>query len=166
MQKSMLTTLTGYNLWANKKMIEMISTLPKEVLDAEVQSSYATLRKTIYHIWDAQVIWLSRLQGTSPSDWPSKAFGDNYEEFAVPFLKHAEEFHQFVISKSEDFLASTIHYKNLSGKEFQTQAWQVILHCMNHGTYHRGQLITMLRQLSITTHLPSTDLIFYFRELP
>ncbi|MFN0274720.1 MAG: DinB family protein [Chitinophagales bacterium] len=164
MQKTILTTLTGYNLWANKKIIETFQTLPEGLIDSVTENSFPTLRKTIYHIWDAQVIWLNRLQGSSLSDWPSKALSDDFAGYDTYFLKNSEEFDQFVQGKSEGFLASPIFYRNLSGKEFQTKAWEIILHCMNHGTYHRGQIITMLRQLKVMKELPSTDIIFYLRD--
>ncbi|MBC8047058.1 MAG: DNA polymerase [Fimbriimonadaceae bacterium] len=163
MIKTILTSYTSYNIWANKKMMDTIALLPNDMQDMALQTSFPSLRKTVYHIWDAQVIWLSRLNGISLTTWPSETYGDNFEGYEIYFIKHCEEFDQFVKNKSEDYLESIIRYSSLNGKEFQSRAWQIIMHCMNHGTYHRGQLIIMLRNLGIT-ELPQTDYIFYLRE--
>lgn len=159
----MLSTLTNYNVWANKKILETLMQLPEGLIDAETNSSFPTLRKTIYHLWDAQIIWLNRLNGISLTEWPSKSYAKDFDGFDNYVIQQSEDFDRFVQYKSEDFLASQIYYKNMEGKEQQQKAWQLILHCMNHSTYHRGQLITMLRSFEVK-NLPSTDLIFYLRE--
>ena len=61
--KQLLVSFCRYNLWANKKIIDTLQLLPNDIVDAQVNNSFTSIRKTIYHIWDAQVIWLSRMQG-------------------------------------------------------------------------------------------------------
>ena len=56
-----------------------------------------------------------------------------------------------------------IQYKTLDGKSYFNSTEEVIMHCMNHGTYHRGQIITMLRQAGFTV-VGSTDFIRFCRE--
>jgi uncharacterized damage-inducible protein DinB len=52
-----------------------------------------------------------------------------------------------------------IEYKNLKGDAFAKPVWEILLHVVNHGTYHRGQIAAMLRQLG---HVPpSTDFIYF-----
>ena len=63
----------------------------------------------------------------------------------------------FVELRGEAFIQSKISYKNLKGESFENNL-------VNHGTYHRGQVTTMLRELGVT-HLASTDIIFYLRTL-
>ena len=70
----------------------------------------------------------------------------------------------FVELRGEAFIQSKISYKNLKGESFENEVEPLLYHLVNHGTYHRGQVTTMLRELGVT-HLASTDIIFYLRTL-
>ena len=79
---SQLVNLAKYNLWANKKLIGFLSKLEPVLLDKELISSFKTIRETLYHIWDAELIWFTRLNGSSLTGWPSETFkGSNDEAF-------------------------------------------------------------------------------------
>jgi uncharacterized damage-inducible protein DinB len=160
--KQMLLSFCRYNLWANKQLLDAIQLMPRDIIDASVPNSFTSIRKTIYHIWDAQVIWLGRLQGISLSTWPSAEYDNDFAGFDLYFIRQCEDFIQFVETRNEGYFESTCFYKAINGKDHQTRTGDIILHCMNHGTYHRGQIITMLRNLEVT-ELPTTDFIFYLR---
>ncbi len=160
--KQLLLSYCKYNLWANRILVNKIQSASADVTDKPLLNSFPTLRKTIYHIWDAQVIWLSRLQGSSPLTWPSAEYGDDFAGFDLYFLRQCEDFIYFVETRNESFFDSSSYYKALNGAEHQTKNGEIVLHCMNHSTYHRGQLITMLHNLSVTD-LPATDYIAYCR---
>lgn len=161
--KTLLTSLSDYNLWANKRIIELIQTSSEDIIDTTIESSFPSVRKTIYHIWDTQVIWLNRLQGISLNTWPSKEYDDAFAGYDLYFIQQSIDFQRFIQTRSDGYFESTCFYKTLNGKDEQTKNWQIILHCMNHSTYHRGQLITMLRGLGFSK-LISTDYITYNRE--
>ncbi|HNV99847.1 MAG TPA: DinB family protein [Chitinophagales bacterium] len=161
--KELLTSMTAYNVWANRKLVDALMALPVDMLDAEVGGSFNSIRKTIYHIWDAQVIWLSRLQGASPTDWPSKSITDDFSGFDLYFLQQSEDFNRFVETRQETFFDDMCFYRNLNGDTMKTRNGEIILHCMNHSTYHRGQIISYMRQAGIT-ELPHTDFIVFTRE--
>ncbi len=54
-------------------------------------------------------------------------------------------------------------YRNNAGVESTMPYWQIAMHVINHGSYHRGQFATMLRQAGIVP--PGTDLLIYYRSL-
>jgi uncharacterized damage-inducible protein DinB len=56
-----------------------------------------------------------------------------------------------------------IDYQDLKGNPHRTPIWQIALHVVNHATLHRGQAMSLLRQLGVPP--PPTDLIFYYREI-
>lgn len=68
-----------------------------------------------------------------------------------------------LVEKCKADYSGMVSYKTLDGKEFKNTVEEVVTHCMNHGTYHRGQLITMLRQAG-HTKVGSTDYIRFARE--
>jgi len=161
--KEQMEIYTGYNLWANKRIVQLLNSQPQDILNVRVSNSFPSIRKTIYHIWDAQLIWLNRMRGISLTAWPSEEYGDDFAGYDMYFIQQSEDFKNFVSSKSDSFFTSICFYRAINGKEYQSQNWEIIMHCMNHSTYHRGQIITMLRNLDIT-NLVETDLIFYLRE--
>ena len=150
-----------YNLWANKKIAEVLLQTTASELNKEIVSSFSSIRKTVYHIWDAEFIWLSRINGVSLSSFPSKDFGD---DIAIDsFLSCSEDWLKSTANQEDAFFDKVCTYKNLKQVEFSNTYAEIILHCMNHSTYHRGQLITLLRQAG-KVDLPSTDMIAFFRE--
>jgi uncharacterized damage-inducible protein DinB len=160
--KKHLHQLTSYNLWANSIMSELIENLPTEKLHQTIDSSFNSIFKTLLHIWDAEYIWLKRLQGISISEWPSKMM--DKDGFSTNlFLQNTSDLSDFIGDKPINYFLESCEYSNLKGEKFSTLPEGIIAHVVNHSTYHRGQLVTMLRQLGIA-QIPSTDFINYLRN--
>jgi uncharacterized damage-inducible protein DinB len=77
-------------------------------------------------------------------------------------LSNSASFNDFVESADQSFIDRLCDYTNLKGEKFSTPFSTIVMHCMNHSTYHRGQLVTMYRQLGLK-EIPSTDLITFDR---
>jgi uncharacterized damage-inducible protein DinB len=152
-----------YNLWANKRLTEVFSSLPEEIVEQPLPSSFPSVKLTLLHIWDAEFLWLNRLQGVSPSDFPSKGFAGDLNETLSGLLNTSENFLEFIESQPEDFFEKTLHFRTISFGDQRERAFMMVHHCLNHSTYHRGQLVTMARQLGIE-RIPATDLIYFLRE--
>ena len=154
----------AFNFWANELLLSVISKeLKDDLLDKEIDSSFPSLRKTIYHLWDAEFIWLKRLKGESLNDWPSKFFNGTFSEAKEKILLNDQLFIDFVERLNDEKLSESFTYKNIEGKTFSNSRWESVHHCMNHSTYHRGQIVTMLRQHGIIK-IPSTDFISFCRK--
>lgn len=161
----MYHTLTQYNLWANKLICSYISEAGESKADKQLESSFPTIRKTLYHIWDAQVIWYKRLHGEPTNSWPSQNFNGTLEEAKNNFIQNSEEFVRFTENLDEKKAAATITYHSMDGTPFTNTVGEILMHVMNHGTYHRGQLITMLRAAGHSA-VGSTDMVRFFRNQP
>ncbi len=159
-----LLIYTQYNYWANELLLSVIEKeMTDKMLDKEIISSFPSLRKTVYHLWDAEFIWLKRLTGESLNNWPSKNFNGTFFEAKEKILLIDKLFIEFVEKLNVEKLSELFTYKNVEGKIFSNPMWESVHHCMNHSTYHRGQIVTMLRQLGITK-IPSTDFITFCRK--
>jgi uncharacterized damage-inducible protein DinB len=154
----------NYSVWATAKLVEIIETADESILKIETPSSFSTIEKTILHIWDAELVWLKRLQGESLTEWPSNSFTGDSESLIAGWVDNAVTLRDFVESKDEDYLTGTIEYKNMQGKSFTNTVEEIIYHVVNHGTFHRGQIVTMLRANNFTD-IESTDLITYLRAV-
>ena len=70
----------------------------------------------------------------------------------------------FLDSLGEDGIARVIEYKLLSRQPGSTPFWQMLQHVVNHASYHRGQVTTMLRQIGAQPG-KSMDMIAFYREM-
>jgi uncharacterized damage-inducible protein DinB len=164
--KALLVNYTQFNVWANERIIAFLKdNVSEEQLDKEIISSFPSLRKTLYHIWDAEGIWHARLNGSSPVFGLSKRFNGSTEESYQALLANSKAFADLIASKDEKYFQETLHYANTKGVKFENRICDIVQHCMNHSSYHRGQIITMLRQLGFTD-LFETDYIAYCRLTP
>ena len=158
-----LKLLADYNCWANKKMVTFVAEAGDEVVNLNKISSFPSINKTIFHIWDAESIWLDRLKGNPGNSKPGNSFKGSFKDACANFLETSFELQQFVAAIGELNVRHQIEYKSINGKPNSSTFQEVITHIVNHGTFHRGQLITMLRCAGFT-NLDSTDLITYYRE--
>src|SRR5205809_1011899 len=102
---------TRYNLWANERVINFLKdNVSGAQLDKEIISSFPSLRKTLYHIWDAQGIWLARLNGSSPSVGLSKNFNSSTEEAYSAILNNSKTIAEHVESKEENYFQQVLNY--------------------------------------------------------
>lgn len=153
----------NYNVWANKVIADFLVDKENNLLDKEIISSFSSIRKTIFHMADAQFVWLSRLKGTSPSDWPSK---NMKPEEAVPALVNTSTAYAlYCEGKNDSFWSELIAFSTMDGTPYKEPVGNMTMHMVNHSTFHRGQLITMFRQVGFEGKMPKTDLITYLREI-
>jgi uncharacterized damage-inducible protein DinB len=169
MPYSMITHL-NYSVWATAKLSEILENVDESILKIETPSSFSTIEKTILHIWDAELVWFKRLQGESLTDWPSKSFEGDRETLITGWIDNCIALKEYIESKGEDYLSTAIAYKTMEGKPYSNTVEEMLYHVVNHGTFHRGQIVTMLRangidQLGINEQSSSTDLITYLRAV-
>ncbi len=158
-----LSRYVNYNVWANKGIADFLIDKDQNLLDKEIISSFNSIRKTIFHLADGQYVWLSRLQGVSPTDWPSK---NMKPEEAIPALMNTSNaYAEHFEGRPESYWSEIITFKAMDGTEYKESVGNITMHLMNHSTFHRGQLITMFRQVGFEGKMPRTDLIAYLREL-
>jgi len=163
MANSIITHLT-YNTWANAKVTDVLREVSDDIYFHENKSSFPSIAKTILHIWGAQDVWLNRLKGVSLSAWPQLDKQNTRLGSLDGLVRSSAELHDFVKSKGDGFLTTRYAYKNLKGDPFEDKVEDTLFHIVNHGSYHRGQITTMLREANIEK-VASTDLIHYLRTL-
>jgi uncharacterized damage-inducible protein DinB len=153
---SVLVKYTAYNLWANTQFAQWFGEASEDIFNQEIESSFNTIKQTLIHIWNAEYVWLQLLKQESMGDPPGKTFAGNSEELLNAVIAQSTEFYEFVSSMTDLELNSS--REGSSGRVFSVA--DIIHHCMNHSTYHRGQLVTMGRQAGLKSP-PRTDLIYY-----
>jgi len=158
-----LRMLLDYHYWARDRLLDAVEPLTPEQLTRDLGSSFPSIRETVVHIYAAEVAWYSRWQGQSPTAlMTSDAFPD------AAAVRHAWTAHEvtmraFVEQLGEEGVSRVFEFKLLSGAAGSSPFWQMLQHIVNHASYHRGQVTTMLRQLGAAP-AKSMDMVAFYRS--
>jgi uncharacterized damage-inducible protein DinB len=151
-----------YTAWASRRLLLCAAKLSAEELTRDFKTSDKTVLDTLAHVFAADRIWFSRIQGSSPDsfinpedrrlpalekEWPS--LQQRWKEWAAPLTDQGAQ--------------AKIAYRDMKGNPWAQPLWQILLHVVNHGTHHRGQVSGFLRAMGHTP--PPLDLIAFYREL-
>jgi len=154
--------LFAYNRWANARTLSAAALVAPDALTRELGNSFASVRDTLVHIYGAEWIWLARWTGTSPTTPVAPADVPDVAALAARWKTLEDEQSAFIKGLTDADLERPIEYANLKGDRFTNPLGALMQHLVNHSTYHRGQVTTLLRQLGATP--VSTDLVTFLRE--
>ena len=154
--------LYQFNAWANRRMFEATAGLTDEELARDLKSSFPSLRDTLVHIVGAEWVWLTRWQGTSPTSLPTSKSGLTHAQIVEWWREIDSERAAFLKSLAPSEIDRVIAYTNFAGVNYAFPLWQMLRHLVNHSSYHRGQVMTMLRQLGKPA--VQTDMILMYQE--
>lgn len=158
----MLTSYATYNAWANNELFKVVASLNTEQQHAEIISSFPSVFKTIVHIWDAESGWWQRLRLEENIIYESKDCSNM--EAAINAIQNLDiQWLQWITHATEMQLRHVFAYQNSKKQQYKQPVFEMLLHVFNHSTYHRGQLVTMLRQLGVQK-IPQTDFIVWARK--
>jgi uncharacterized damage-inducible protein DinB len=157
-----MRTLFDYNAWANRRSIEAASALTTEKFVQPMGSSFGSVRDTLAHIWGAEWIWLERFQGRSPSSLPDPTQFQDMANLRERWDELEARLLTFVRGLAQSDLDRAFEYKTLKFGAYRNPLWESMQHVVNHGTYHRGQVTTLLRQHGAQPI--ATDLMHFYRE--
>jgi len=161
--KDALERLLEYTVWANHRAMRAAATLGVDAFKRDLGSSHGGVRGTLSHTMAAEWIWLERWKGVSPT----APLFDEVEFKDVVALRDrwkVIEDHRaswFEGLKPED-VRKVVRYRTLARQSFEAPLWQLVQHLANHSTYHRGQVVGMLRQLGAKPL--ATDMVVWDRK--
>jgi uncharacterized damage-inducible protein DinB len=156
-----LQTHLDYTIWATSRLLSSAAELSPEELQRDFATSDRSVLGTLSHIFAADRVWLARIQGgppehfTYPEAMDLVRLADAWEELFGRWQAWAEDL-------TDDAAETRISYKDIRGNAWASPLWQILLHVVNHGTHHRGQVSGFLRAMGKTP--PPLDLTAYYRE--
>ena len=162
MNLSDIQTLYEFNYWAKARMLSAVETLPEPDLYKDMKTSFKGIHGTLGHMCGAEDVWLQRFKGI-PGAKPLKI--EELPDYAAVKRKWAEvekEMKAHVGALTEEQVQENFTFTTADGKTVPGIRWQTLQHLVNHGTYHRGQITSLIRQLGGTP--VNTDLIGFYRE--
>ena len=157
--KATLLTHLDYTAWATSKLLDACASLTADQMQRDLGSSHGGVLGTLRHIYYGDAIWIARLEErgeTFQTPQPEPALDELQRDWPAVW----QRFRSWLEALPEEQLLGELHARRLNGEAFHLERWKVLLHVVNHGTLHRGQVMSLLRQLQSTP--PATDLFFYY----
>ena len=153
-----LQSLIVYHCWATERTLETCAVLTPEEFLRDLGGSFNSLRDTLAHALMADDAWQHRVRG-EPFTRPTP------EQLPVK-LETLRDQWQPKLSGWEALIATRdsselIQYRAFDGQPYSNTVEEIVCHVVNHGSYHRGQVASMLRQLGHKA--VNTDLITFTR---
>lgn len=158
----------NYHTWANQTILGRIKELPSSVLSQEVGSSFPAIANALSHIYAVDKMWYLVLTGTGMTEALQATFALNgtilnsVDEYTDVFTRLSEQYREWFSSQTD--FEQTIQLDNPYIGVRQTSLTEIVLQVVNHGTYHRGNITTMLRQLGHASTM--TDFILFLYQEP
>lgn len=151
----------AYTVWADRTMLSALEQVAPEDLIRNTGSSFPSLLTTMAHILGSERVWLSRLVG-NPGSLPELSSYDGLPAVRAGFEELWPEFEAYLASLGTTDLEFELTWTNTKGVTRTQPVYRLLLHYVNHSSYHRGQLVTMLRQLGYAP--PGTDMVYYLAD--
>ena len=156
-------TLLDYHYWARDRMFEAIDALTPQQYTRDLGSSFGSVRDTVVHTYGAEWNWYSRWVGTSPTSLPDPSAFPDVRSVRSAWKSQEEKVRLFVGILGDANMTRVFRYKSLAGADAESVFAHMLQHMVNHATYHRGQVTTMIRQLGGPSPRPQ-DMIAFYRE--
>lgn len=155
-----LLYLVDYSVWANQQLLSACDLLTPEEQARDLGSSHVGISGTLRHIYDSEHFWLGQLRKgtlvplsefTNPKLYPPTP--------PYPDLSHLQQRWPDVWRGLHDYVATLPKAEfalELHAIDWAIPRWKLLLHVVNHATLHRGQVMSMFRQLG--KHPPTNDI--------
>jgi uncharacterized damage-inducible protein DinB len=158
-RKKEIADLYDYNWWANLRTLEAASRLTADQLNRNLSTSHGSVHGTLCHTLAAEWIWAMRCNGTSPSALLEPGAYPGIESLRAKWLEVEQSQKSLIEGLTDEALETVITYTNTRGEVWRYSLGTILQHVVNHSTYHRGQVTTLLRQLGAQP--AETDLLVY-----
>ena len=163
MNRNYLIQIADYNNWADGKVMEWLRQINDEQWERAIVSSFSSIRQTAIHIVSAEKYWVDHWEQAPEPTFLSMEFKGAKAELIEIWNKSSADIKTIVNGFSEEKYSQAISFKYpRDGRTGQMPFWQTVAHVINHSTYHRGQLVTLLRQAGFL-NLSSLDMATYFQ---
>ncbi|WP_439022155.1 DinB family protein [Bacillus thuringiensis] len=155
-----------YHVWANEVIIDRLKELPQDIYHKEIQSGFSSVSKVLSHIYLTDYAWFDIILGKSMNEamvstnqLREQVETKNIEEMKKLFQDLSER-NKSLLNSQED-IDKLIVVNNPYAGLLETSISESVLHIVTHGSYHRGNIATMLRQMGQTSVMQDFGLYLY-----
>ncbi|KFN02271.1 damage-inducible protein DinB [Bacillus clarus] len=157
-----------YHVWANARIFDRLKELPASIYQEEIQSVFLSIKDTLVHIYIVDQVWLHILNGKSMSkaiqgreQLQKQIETKTMDELEILFSDVAKQYKEFLNEQKD--VSEVFVIENPYVGKLETSKLELVQHVVNHGTYHRGNITAMIRQLGYTSTM--TDFVLYLHSV-
>ena len=162
MTSKALLNLLDYHYWARDRLLDALEQLTPDQFRQDLGNSFGSIRDTLVHLVSAEWVWCSRWRGESPDRHFASTDFETVQDLRARWVEQEARVRDFMDQLGPDGVKRVLHYTHFDGAPTQSVFWHMLQHVVNHATYHRGQVTTMLRQLGAQPP-QSQDLVAFYR---
>ena len=161
-----LSDLLNFHYWARDRLLDAVEQLTQDQFHQDLENSFGSVRDTLAHAVSAESVWCSRWEGNPPSEHLASADFETVQDLRAGWEREEARIRDFVNRLGPEGIDRKLQYRHFSGAPMESVFWHMLQHVVNHATFHRGQVTSMLRQLGaeppknqdlITFYLASGD---------
>ena len=155
--------LYDYNYWARDRQLEACAALTPEQFLRPMGNSFSSVRDTLAHMVGTEWVWRERWYGSTTQEMLALARASSIEAYIQNWAQQFPSLHaiaqrwrteermmrEYLMELDEEMIAKPFNYASFAGKRWSYPLWRTLFHLLNHQTYHRGQITTLLRQLGV-----------------
>jgi uncharacterized damage-inducible protein DinB len=139
--------LFAFNRWANERTLDAAATLTPEQYARPLGGSFPSLRATLQHMMGAEISWLARFHGEVGGRFPDLSGYDDVPKLRAAWDDVWAEQQRYLASLDYDALRRPLAFRFRDGTEGTQPLVEALRHVVNHASYHRGQVVMLIRQL-------------------
>lgn len=158
-----ITELTDYINWADDIIIGWLMQITDEQWSQAALSSFGSIRETAIHLVSAKKIWLDFWTNAPAPEYLSKQFTGNRAELVTIWKKVSADLKDFIEKFPAEKYTDEVNVTKPNGEVSSMEFQKIVPHMVNHSTYHRGQLVTLLRQAGFS-NFSNTDLFTFYSK--
>ena len=151
--------LYAYNRWANARTLAAVTGLTAEQLTRDLGTSHRSVFGTLAHILWSEWRWLGRWLAPAPAPGPDPLVCEDLAGLQARWRELERAQQTFVDRVTDAGLVRPITDETPLGTPWTYPLEQMLQHVVNHSTYHRGQVTTLVRQLGAMP-VPTDFLVF------
>jgi len=162
-QSQQLPMLVRYRAWADRLLYESLAGVPASSLTAAQPIVFGSLLRTLNHVYCMDQVWKAHLQGVAhgfttrnPEDCPP------FETLRAAQWELNEWYVRYAGTLEPRVCDDVVHFGFIGGGQGAMRRGDILLHVVNHGTYHRGHVAMMMYGMSVPP--PTTDLPVFLRD--
>jgi uncharacterized damage-inducible protein DinB len=159
--KDHIARLFAYHHWAADQTMDALAPVTNEQLDRKWGGSFGTARALLRHVIGVERLWCDRWSGHSAKSLPDFPATHTVKDFRAEWDRTKADQKRFIDSLTPARLGGDLTYVNMKSETWTYPLADILMHCVNHGTYHRGQLTQFLRDVGLAA--PSTDYLIFIK---
>ena len=147
MNRETLIALLEFHYRARDGTLDAVARITPDAFRRDLGSSFGSIRDTLAHVVSAEWVWCSRWEGHFPTEHLPAAGFETVDDIRFRWLEEESRVRRFVEALGPEDIHRVMDYRFFGGEPMRAVFWHMLQHVVNHATYHRGQVTTMLRQL-------------------